>query len=120
MSRNAVKWDPRSIFYATCTKRASQIQLGIAMPFRVTDIIHKYDSDNIVNWGKLHMFSKQTCICLTFFTICKTSSIKIWFVTATNNENIFNSTFQRSRKPSSGTLINGPLPLTVKQLLYSC
>jgi len=31
-------------------------------------MIHKYDKDNIVNWGKLHMFSKQTCICLTYST----------------------------------------------------
>jgi len=36
-----------------------------ALPFRVNDTIHKYDKDNIVNWEKLHMFSKQTCICLT-------------------------------------------------------
>ena len=25
----------------------------------------QYDKDSIVNWGKLHMFSKQTCISLT-------------------------------------------------------
>jgi len=33
--------------------------------FRVNNIIYKYDQDNIVNWGKFHMSSKQICMCLT-------------------------------------------------------
>jgi len=37
----------------------------LALPFRVNNIIHKYDKDNIVTWGELGIFNVTTaCLCL--------------------------------------------------------
>jgi len=38
-------------------------------------MIDKYDKHNIVNWGRLQMPSKQSCVCLTHsvYTKCENS-----------------------------------------------
>jgi len=52
------------------------MQLGISLLFGVNNnIFHKYDKGNVVNWGKLHMFSGQTCICLTH-SVYSTQSVE--------------------------------------------
>jgi len=64
-----VKWDIGSIFAHYLHKPCFPNTIRyLALLFRVNNVIHKYKKDNIVNWGKFHMFSKQTCICLTHST----------------------------------------------------
>jgi len=51
----------------------------------VNSIIHKYDKDNTAKWGKLHMSSKQTCICLihSVYTKCVFAKTKLQLIITT-------------------------------------
>jgi len=66
-------WNATTVafLYATCTTPASHKRLGIYLSCYSEYKIHKDYKDNFTNWMKLHMPSKQTCICLTHSVYAK-------------------------------------------------
>jgi len=67
MSLNSMKRDCGSIFvcylHYVCFRNG--IRHFLAIKRFNNNIIHKHDKGNVLNWGTLHMFSRQIGICLT-------------------------------------------------------
>jgi len=68
---NAMKCDCGSIFvhylHQVCFRNAIKCFLATVN----NNIIHKHDKANVVNWGKLHMFSRQISIRLIHLVYTK-------------------------------------------------
>jgi len=69
-------------------------------------MIHKHDEGNVVNWGTLHMFSRQICICLTnsVHKLCKNCE-EGWLFAKTKPQTIITTALHLSYEIRIATVI---------------
>jgi len=85
MTSNAVKWDCGSIFVHYLHQASFPNTFRyLDQLFRVNNMIHKYDKNNLVNLGKLHRFSEQLRMFDPLYTKCE----KGWILVKTKAQSI--------------------------------